>query len=249
MADLSDIAYKLKDNASQYLETADDIIFLGKCISHFDRTKSQNFQDVFAYHVSPSNHTGRYVEFGATNGIDGSNTYMLNRYYNWTGILAEPNPIWKEQLIQNRSSDNICFDCVWTESGKTLEFLATAEPDLSTIEGFGLSDEHSEQRRKHNLISVNTTSLTDLLESYSPFTIPEGSYYWDYLSIDTEGSEFDILDQFFKDKSGHRFGCITVEHNYQEKTRDKILSLLTKHGYIRKYTYMSRWDDFYVLKG
>ena len=43
-----------------------------------------------------------FVEFGATNGITHSNTYMLEKELNWDGILVEPARIWHEELIMNR---------------------------------------------------------------------------------------------------------------------------------------------------
>jgi hypothetical protein len=67
--------------------------------------------------------------------------------------------------------------------------------------------------------------------------------YIDYLSIDTEGSEYEILEAFnFNEFS---FGIITVEHNYTPQ-RDMIFALLTGHGYIRKYENISAFDDWYV---
>jgi hypothetical protein len=65
----------------------------------------------------------------------------------------------------------------------------------------------------------------------------------DYLSIDTEGSEYEILANF--DFSKHRFRVITCEHNYTQE-RDKIHTLLTEKGYLRKFEDVSQFDDWYV---
>ena len=86
---------------------------------------------------------------------------------------------------------------------------------------------------------VDTISLTDMLEKH------KAPYLIDYLSIDTEGSEFDILASH--DFSKYTFKVITVEHNYQPQ-RDLIHELLTKHGYVRKFEDISLQDDWYVLK-
>lgn len=240
--DLVKLAYELKDNCKDYEEQADAFEFLGKCISHFNKTKSQNFQDVFALHCYPSG--SRYVEFGACDGKDeGSNTYMLNRLYGWTGILAEPNPVWHNALWENRPYDHKHKECVWTVSGQMLEFNATDEPQLATIAGYGQTDEHAVRRQNGKTISVNTISLYDLMQKYD-----SRGGIWDYLSIDTEGSEYDILKQFFDDSKGrYTFGCVTVEHNFQPIRQD-IYNLMISQGYIRKYEFVSRWDDFYCLK-
>ena len=54
----------------------------------------------------------------------------------------------------------------------------------------------------------------------------------DYLSIDTEGSEFEILKNF--DFNNFKFRVITCEHNFSDN-REKIYKLLTDNGYIRKF--------------
>jgi hypothetical protein len=87
---------------------------------------------------------------------------------------------------------------------------------------------------------VRTISLNDLLQKHNaPAEI-------DYLSIDTEGSEFEILNAF--DFSKHRVKVITCEHNYTEM-REKIFKLLTENGYSRIYVEFSGFDDWYVLSG
>ena len=86
---------------------------------------------------------------------------------------------------------------------------------------------------------VPTISLGDLLaEHNAPDQI-------DYLSVDTEGSEFYILSAL--DFSKYQFKVITVEHNYTD-TREKVYELLTKNGYIRILEGFSQWDDWYVAK-
>ena len=65
----------------------------------------------------------------------------------------------------------------------------------------------------------------------------------DYLSIDTEGSEFDILSTV--DFNKFSFGIITVEHNFSAN-REKIYRLLTENGYRREFEVISNFDDWYV---
>ena len=84
---------------------------------------------------------------------------------------------------------------------------------------------------------MNTISLDDLLAKYEVPT------HIDYLSIDTEGSEFDILECF--DFSRYDFRVITCEHNHSP-TREKLLRLLGGHGYERKYAGLTQFDDWYV---
>jgi hypothetical protein len=65
----------------------------------------------------------------------------------------------------------------------------------------------------------------------------------DFLSIDTEGSEYDILSALDFDK--HLPMTICVEHNYTEAER-RIDRLLLGRGYRRCLPSVSRWDGWYV---
>ena len=68
----------------------------------------------------------------------------------------------------------------------------------------------------------------------------------DYISIDTEGSEFEILKNFdFKKRNIEIF---TIEHNFIEEKRDKIFKIMTKNDYKRVFENLSHWDDWYVRK-
>ena len=64
----------------------------------------------------------------------------------------------------------------------------------------------------------------------------------DYLSIDTEGSEFAILAAFPFDQ--WTIHLITVEHNYSPD-RERLHALLTERGYTCTE---AQWDDWYELR-
>ena len=203
------------------------------------RSNSQLGQDLFVLSELGFKTNGYFVEFGAADGVDLSNTCLLEKEFGWNGILAEPAQRWHKDLKKNRG----CFietDCVWRESNATLSFNEVERGKLSTIDSYSLSDNNAPLREKGRKYCVNTISLVDLLDKYNaPRTI-------DYLSIDTEGSEFEILANF--DFTKYRFGVITCEHNHAPQ-REKIFSLLTANGYVRKFEGVSSVDDWYVNAG
>lgn len=210
--------------------------FVAYCAREFERSSSQSFQDLFVLHPLEEKRSGYFVEFGATDGVSISNSKLLEDAYAWDGILAEPARSWHERLARNRSCA-VDYRCVWSRSGEKVSFREVDSAELSTIDLYRERDMHANARQAGSTYDVETVSLTDLLRAHSaPPAI-------DYLSIDTEGSEFAILEAF--DFRSYDISVITVEHNYTSD-RDRIHRLLTSKGYLRRFEALSRWDDWYV---
>ena len=91
-------------------------------------------------------------------------------------------------------------------------------------------------------VSAKKNALSYMIDLLKKNDAPE---IIDYLSIDTEGSELDILKQFFSENTKYKIRCITVEHNNHIIQRFKIKELLEEQGYTRKYMELSRWDDYF----
>lgn len=224
-------------NTHEPSQELNEINFLCFGIDKIMLSNAQLFQDLFVLYYLKNKRNGFFIEFGATDGITLSNTYLLEDSYHWNGILCEPGKIWQKKLSANRKCI-VDFRCVWSKSGETLQFNETKIPELSAIETFNESDYHSKNREEGLNYSVETISLNDLLVEYkAPHVI-------DYLSIDTEGSEFDILKEFDFEK--FKISVITVEHNFSPK-REEIYKLLTCKGYKRVFEKLSLFDDWYVF--
>lgn len=205
-------------------------------VKYIPLSKSQLFQDLWVISALGAPRSGFFVEFGATNGLELSNTYLLEKHFGWHGILAEPARRWSGDLARNRGCI-IDQRCVWSETGVTLMFNETTLGELSTIDQFSAADRHSARRENGHVYAVETVSLLELLDSHgAPAVI-------DYLSVDTEGSEYEILRHF--DFSKYTFRLITVEHNYTAM-RTAIFDLLTAQGYRRVLEDISAFDDWYV---
>lgn len=199
-------------------------------------SQSQLRQDLFVLSELGFKHCGLFVEFGAASGKELSNTWLLEKHFGWSGILAEPAKCWHERLAVNRSS-TIEHRCVWKTSGEKLDFAEASEAEISILTSFKDGDLHAASRRSSRHYQVKTISLNDLMAEHKAPDKP------DYLSIDTEGSELEILQGF--DFQRHPFKVITCEHNFTP-AREKIHGLLTAAGYVRKYDKISDFDDWYV---
>lgn len=202
---------------------------------------AQNKQDEWVLSETNNKQNGYFVDFGACDGIIFSNTYLLEKEYNWNGICCEPNKGYHKELVSNRPNSIIDFRCVYSETGKVVNFFdVTDNPELSAMEEYAsIQDEHYDKRQKNIPYEIKTVSLYDLLQQHNaPNEI-------DFLSIDTEGSEYDILNNF--DFDSYNIKTICVEHNWTP-SRIKIFDLLLMNGYERVFVEKSRWDDWYVKR-
>jgi FkbM family methyltransferase len=162
-------------------------------------TLSQAGQDLWIYgEVFNEQQGGYFVDIGAHNGIDLSNTYILEKRYNWTGICIEANPIIFEQLKNNRNA--LCLNACLDGSEREVDFL---------VRGFlgGIIDEDVDNKkwdgRFGSVVKLKTTLLMNILtDNAAPRVI-------DYLSIDVEGAEERILSGFNFQK--FTFKTITIE--------------------------------------
>jgi len=178
---------------------------------------------------------GFFIEIGASDGINFSNTCFLERYYEWKGICVEPIPEIYSKLVKNRPNSK-CFNlAVYNKSDITVPF--SISNDWSLLSGITENiDYHSKLVNKNKTtIDVTTISLTDLLDR------AEAPTFIEYLSLDTEGSEYEILKDF--DFKKYTIGLIDVEHNWVEPRRTQIRELLVSNGYI--YRCKNMCDDVY----
>ena len=196
---------------------------------------SQLGQDLEVLRVYNNKRNGVFIEIGASDGIELSNTYLLETKYEWTGVCVEPIPKRFELLCKNRPNSACCNKAVFNESNKTVIFDIANNYDL--LSGISANIDCHKQSVDSNktTILVKTISFNDLLETYN---LP---LFIDYLSLDTEGSELEILKSV--DLQKYTFGLIDVEHNYIEPRRTQIRELLTSNGYV--YIRANQFDDCY----
>jgi len=161
---------------------------------------------------------GFFVDIGAYDGVAFSNTLRLEQA-GWTGICAEPLPSMFDAMVKAR--DCTCRRvAVHSRSGEALRFRVS-EMD-SGIEAYLPSVPND-----WPAIEVQTISLNDLLEQDgAPSRI-------DYISLDTEGSELEILSTFDFDR--WNVANWTVEHNdyrYGHNERSKeLIRIFSRYGY------------------
>ena len=177
---------------------------------------------------------GYFIDIGAADGIEISNTYILEKKYDWEGICIEPSRQF-DTLRKNRNC--ICDNrVVFSHDNKEITFVEDHKHgDHNWFSGI------SETIDRHKIDGVaskkTTISLDTLLKEH------EAPRDIDYMTIDTEGSEYNIIETFPFDK--WRIKLITIEHNNIRNKRNQIFKLLSKYGYTRDMSPNTKWDDWY----
>jgi FkbM family methyltransferase len=166
---------------------------------------------------------GVFVEVGAHDGITQSNTFLLEKNYDWTGVLVEPSPSLYEMLKNNRPHSQ-CYSCAlgsFFEDGGVVtgDFYGKL---MSSVKGDRLH-KHPNQGRGEYVdanISVPVRALQSILDERALTHI-------NLLSLDTEGYEFNILQGIDFDKTVFDYLLIEIyAWDYE-----KISQLLMEKGY------------------
>ena len=185
---------------------------------------SQAGQDkiIFDIFFRRNSSKGFFVDIGAYDGIDGSNTYFFEKKLNWKGLLVEPSRNQFTKLNNNRINE--CINTAVSDKIETLEFI-------DVVEGYtqmsGLNQESFKENYK--LISSDIYSET---ESYDIKTSTFGDLTKekniDYLSIDIEGGELKLLETI--DFKFYKIKVISIENN---KPNEIIYhQLLAREGFV-----------------
>ena len=139
---------------------------------------------------------GYFVEVGANDPFSLSQTWLLERV-GWRGVLVEPLPDKCEALRGERPNSRV-YEVAVSSEGKTGEAEFFVKGALSSLER-NIKDNRTAYDA---IIRVKVVTLDSVLDDAK---LPRV----DFLSIDTEGTEYDVLKGFSGDR--HRPSLIMVE--------------------------------------
>ena len=180
-----------------------------------------------------------FLDIGAHDGKTISNTFFLEKERKWKGICIEAQPSIFEELKKNR-------DCV------CLNFAISnfeGEIDFTVVDGYanmlsGISSLYNKthfERVKGEInhyggdmktLKLPTKKLQTIIDEYEFYNI-------DFCSIDTEGSEYEIIKSIDFNKTNIK--VFIIENNYKE---NDIQLFLEEKGY--SLTNKLEWDDVYI---
>jgi len=187
-------------------------------------------QDLWiALSVRPGKHDGYYVDVGSSDGVESSNTKLLDDM-GWKGVCIDPFPT----NMASRTCQ-VFRQPVFSVSGRKVTFRAAGPMGgITDTLGPGTLYPKVQQAAQTELV---TAPLDEILEK------AKAPSHIDFMSIDVEGAELEALRGLSFDK--YQVEALTIEHNFQQEKREAIRQLLESKGYTRVRSWAE--DDWYLL--
>ena len=171
---------------------------------------SQSGQDrILKNHFFKNKKKGFFVEIGAFDGVEGSNCLYFENNQAWSGIAVEPSKTQFSKLKKNRKCS--VLNHAISSSEKEVEFYEVHQElaQMSGINDINYSTKdivEKDIKSKINKYKLKTTTFNKII----PF-----DKIIDYLSIDIEGGELEVLKTI--DFTKYVIKVISVENNNPEK--------------------------------
>lgn len=168
-------------------------------------------------------HVGRFLDLGAYDGVDGSNSRGLSDRF-WSGVCVEANPFSFARLVENHSRNDkvICVNAaVMPTAGLVL--LRDTQSQIASCADNPLIDA-AVVRRYH----VAGVTPDDLVATFGTD--------WDFVSIDIEGVDLDVLRVAGRLLEKTRLVCFEDAlpyHGFEPEYYDDVLGVLRGFGLTR----------------
>ena len=178
---------------------------------------------------------GFFIEAGAFDGENDATSLHFELEHGWTGLLIEPMPVIHSKLKTKKRKSWSIQTCLSTKDKPQTVNFSMGGSSSGTM--FGIVEESSKQT-----IKMQCFPLYSLL-------LALGNPIVDYLSLDIEGSEYEVLRNIPWDKVDIR--ALSVETQFAgdvvRGSRQDIIQLLTSLGYTHLDS-ISRDDIFVKLE-
>lgn len=205
-------------------------------MSYFSQYNQDKFLDKVIFNKKRK---GYFVDIGAYDGLTISNTCFFEKQREWKGICFEPNPSVFSSLSKNRDCE-LFNCCIGTSNQNPIFFQVVGGSEM--LSGLKLAYDPRHLERIFRETNKNNGSINEILVEIKSLVdfLPEGKVV-DYLSIDTEGNEIEILKSI--DFNRNQINSISIENNYNDL---EIKNILLELGY--NLVVKLKCDEIYVHK-
>ncbi len=184
---------------------------------------SQAGQDFIVDQLLGKKRDGVFVDIGGYDGVTGSNTFFFEVWRGWTGLLVEPVEKSLEKARGMRRCT--CVGCAVAEADGNAEFIEV-KSGFTQMSGMAhsydpamLERARADVRHREALRAVETRSLASLLSEHAIMRA-------DFISLDIEGGELEVLSGFPFD----RFD-VTIWAIENNTGNDAIRAIMMRNGY------------------
>jgi FkbM family methyltransferase len=168
-----------------------------------------------------------YLDIGAWDPIQGSNTYLFCRAGSH-GVLVEPNPVLCDKLRRVRPGDVVLNTGIGLERRTEADYYmfedSSAMNTFSKEQAEGLPKIYGDRYSKPKVVKTHLVPINDVIAEHFKNGPP------DFLSVDVEGLDFGILKSLDFDRHGPRVICVETDSTVTEQSRP-IFDLMEKQGY------------------
>ena len=165
---------------------------------------------------------GTFVEIGAFDGVTLSNTLLLERCYNWTGLLVEADPRNYRQLARSRRRAAKVHSGVCRASrGGTMRIQSTGK---STSRQVGTTTAYSALfgSGTNRTVSVPCKPLSQIMADHGLGSQRDRESGVTLLSLDVEGAEVSVLETV--DPSVFSIVLVEADGGAHDKRVDEVLT-------------------------
>jgi FkbM family methyltransferase len=167
-----------------------------------------------------------YIDIGANDPYYLSNTALFYEI-GCQGINIEANPVLLRKFISERPNDINLNVGIGNKCGE-LDFYVMTDNTLSTFSEHEYQNMVSQGKTLKEIIKVKLETVDDILEKYFNSKFP------DFMSIDVEGMDFEILKSICFEKYCPKIICVEAAE-YSPigagARRNDLINYLTSKGY------------------
>lgn len=185
-------------------------------------------EDMILRKIFFKNHMGFYIDIGAYHPKKSSNTYFFYKK-GWKGINIDAMP-GSMKLFRDIRKRDINLELPLGIEGQEVNYYEFEDKALNGFESPKLIQKNPSkvQNKLKRIHRFKTRALNNILEEY----LPMGQEI-DFLTIDVEGQEFTILENFNFNKYSPKWILVEIwGFSIENNSHCKVTSLLKSNGYI-----------------